>query len=79
MEQPKLTEISQLGEFGLIDRLTKDLPHHNPSIVRSVGDDAAVLRYPGDVDELVTTFSSKGSISTSPTCRLNISATRQPW
>lgn len=54
MEQPKLTEISQLGEFGLIDRLTKDLPHHNPSTVRSVGDDAAVLRYPGDVDELVT-------------------------
>lgn len=55
MEQPKLTEISQLGEFGLIDRLTKDLPHHNPSTIRSVGDDAAVLRYPGDVDELVTT------------------------
>lgn len=55
MEQPKLTEISQLGEFGLIDRLTKGLPHHNPSTVRSVGDDAAVLRYPGDVDELVTT------------------------
>lgn len=55
MEQPKLTEISQLGEFGLIDRLTKDLPHHTPSTVRSVGDDAAVLRYPGDVDELVTT------------------------
>lgn len=54
MEQPKLTEISQLGEFGLIDRITKDLPHHNPSTVRSVGDDAAVLRYPGDVDELVT-------------------------
>ena len=55
MEQPKLTEISQLGEFGLIARLTKDLLHHNPSTVRSVGDDAAVLRYPGDVDELVTT------------------------
>lgn len=55
MEQPKLTEISRLGEFGLIDRLTKDLPHHNPSTVRSVGDDAAVLRYSGDVDELVTT------------------------
>lgn len=55
MEQPKLTEISQLGEFGLIDRLTKDLPHHNPSTVRSVGDDAAVLRYSGDVDEIVTT------------------------
>ena len=55
MEQPKLTEISQLGEFGLIDRLTKDLPHHNPSTVRSVGADAAVLRYTGDVDALVTT------------------------
>lgn len=47
-------EISQLGEFGLIDRLTKDLPVVNTSTVRGVGDDCAVLRN-RDTDILVTT------------------------
>ncbi len=53
--EKKLTEISELGEFGLIDRLTRDLPKVNGSTVMSVGDDAAVLRYPADKDVLVTT------------------------
>lgn len=53
--EKKLTEISELGEFGLIDRLTRDLPKVNESTVMSVGDDAAVLRYPADKDVLVTT------------------------
>ncbi len=39
----KTTEISQLGEFGLIDRLTRDITFHNKSTVRGVGDDAAVM------------------------------------
>lgn len=47
-------EISELGEFGLIDRLTRDLPRHNDSTLRGVGDDCAVLRYPS-TDVLVTT------------------------
>lgn len=47
-------EISQLGEFGLIDRLTKDLPIVNASTVCGVGDDCAVLRN-RDTDILVTT------------------------
>lgn len=47
-------EISQLGEFGLIDRLTKELPTVNPSTLRGVGDDCAVLRN-RDADTLVTT------------------------
>lgn len=42
----KETEISELGEFGLIDRLTKDITLTNKSTVRGVGDDAAVLSYP---------------------------------
>ncbi len=50
----KETEISCLGEFGLIDRLTAGLPKTNGSTIRAVGDDAAVLRYP-DTDILVTT------------------------
>ena len=47
-------EISSLGEFGLIDRLTKDLPIVNSSTVKGVGDDCAVLRN-RDTDILVTT------------------------
>ena len=37
------TEISDLGEFGLIGRMTKELTHHQPSTLRGVGDDGAVL------------------------------------
>lgn len=48
------TEISQLGEFGLIDRLTKEIPLKNPSSKVGVGDDAAILDY-GDKEVLVTT------------------------
>ena len=52
--EEKQTEISELGEFGLIDRLTKDITHVNASTVTGVGDDAAVLRYP-DTEVLVST------------------------
>ena len=47
-------EISQLGEFGLIDRLTQGLPAVNDSTIRGVGDDCAVIRN-RDTDILVTT------------------------
>ena len=47
-------EISQLGEFGLIDRLTAGLENVNTSTVKGVGDDCAVLRN-HDTDILVTT------------------------
>ena len=39
-------EISKLGEFGLIDRLTKDIKPRNSSTLHGVGDDCAVLHYP---------------------------------
>lgn len=52
MEQQ--TEISTLGEFGLIDRLTEGLKNVNTSTVTGVGDDAAVLSYP-DTEVLVST------------------------
>lgn len=48
------TEISTLGEFGLIDRLTKNIKLVNESSVKGVGDDCAVLRY-GEKETLVTT------------------------
>ena len=48
------TEISDLGEFGLIDRLTKDFPISNSETKLGVGDDAAVLTF-GEKDVVVTT------------------------
>lgn len=50
----KRTEISQLGEFGLIEHLTKNIELKNPSSEKGVGDDAAVLSY-GSKKTLVTT------------------------
>ena len=47
-------EIAKLGEFGLIDRLTKDLENKNESTKYGVGDDCAVLHFP-DSEVLVTT------------------------
>ena len=41
------TEISSLGEFGLIDHVTKNNETKNASTILSVGDDAAVMDYYG--------------------------------
>ena len=41
------TEISTLGEFGLIDHLTKNIEFHNASSLLGVGDDAAVIDHFG--------------------------------
>ncbi len=48
------TEISTLGEFGLIKHLTKDIKHAQPSTQIGIGDDAAVLNFK-DKRTLVTT------------------------
>ena len=47
-------ELAKLGEFGLIDHLTKDIKIKNESTKYGVGDDCAVLSYP-DKEVLVTT------------------------
>ena len=49
------TEISSLGEFGLIERLTKDIAPANKETVNGIGDDAAILQFSGDEEILVTT------------------------
>ena len=41
------TEIADLGEFGLIEHLTKNFEIHNVSTVLGVGDDAAVIDHFG--------------------------------
>lgn len=48
------TEIASIGEFGLIDRLTKDVEIINESTKKGIGDDAAVLNY-GEKEVLITT------------------------
>ena len=39
------TEISTLGEFGLIRHLTENIKFHQPSSCKGVGDDAAVMNF----------------------------------
>lgn len=50
-----MSEISSLGEFGLIHHLTDKLENVNASTLRGVGDDAAVMHYESANDVLVTT------------------------
>ena len=40
----KLTELSSMGEFGLIDHLTKDIQIQHSSTIKGIGDDAAVIQ-----------------------------------
>ncbi len=44
-DKPTRTELSELGEFGLIDLLTKNITLKNKSSIKGVGDDAAVIDY----------------------------------
>ena len=48
------TEISSLGEFGLIDRLTARLEKRNATTLKAAGDDAAVI----DMEESVMLLST---------------------
>ncbi|MDP4188111.1 MAG: thiamine-phosphate kinase, partial [Bacteroidota bacterium] len=50
----KLTSLAELGEFGLIDHLTKNIKIKNPETKKGVGDDAAVLSF-GDQQTILTT------------------------
>ncbi len=50
---PQRTPLSELGEFGLIDRLTAAIELKAPSTRKGVGDDAAVLDF-GDSEVLIS-------------------------
>ncbi|MBP3714138.1 MAG: thiamine-phosphate kinase [Phocaeicola sp.] len=54
MQETKRTEISTLGEFGLIRHLTENIQFVHPETQYGVGDDAAVLSYPNK-EVLITT------------------------
>ena len=49
------TELESLGEFGLIDALTKDFKTVNPETLLGVGDDAAVIDIGNDLRQVVST------------------------
>ncbi|MES2812164.1 MAG: thiamine-phosphate kinase [Bacteroidota bacterium] len=51
---PQRTSIAQLGEFGLIDHLTKHFEIKNTSTLKGIGDDAAVLDF-GNKKAVVST------------------------
>jgi thiamine-monophosphate kinase len=54
------TEISELGEFGLIDHLTKNFEIQNASTVVGVGDDAAVIDHFGKQTVITTDLLLEG-------------------
>ncbi len=54
LEPTSRTELSALGEFGLIDRLSARIPIGQPSTVKGIGDDAAVID-PEALHQVVTT------------------------
>lgn len=45
---PHKTDLKELGEFGLIDRLTSGIELRQPSTEKGIGDDAAILNYGGE-------------------------------
>lgn len=54
------TEISSLGEFGLIDHLTKNFEIKNASTIVTVGDDAAVIDHFGKQTVITTDMLVEG-------------------
>jgi len=54
------TEISEYGEFGLIDHLTKNIEIQNASTVLGVGDDAAVIDHFGKQTVITTDMLIEG-------------------
>lgn len=58
--QPHKTELAELGEFGLIRRLTENITLKNSSSLKGVGDDCAVLDYGGKRVVVTTDLLTEG-------------------
>ncbi|MEX0986071.1 MAG: thiamine-phosphate kinase [Bacteroidales bacterium] len=54
MKKERLRSVDELGEFGLIEHLTKGIKKYQDSTVKGVGDDAAVIDF-GNQFQVVTT------------------------
>ena len=59
-KETKQTKISELGEFGLIERLTRNIQLKNKSTLKGVGDDAAVLDYKNKLIVVSTDLLTEG-------------------
>lgn len=55
LENTNRTELSELGEFKLINHLTEYVNIYNPSTLKGIGDDAAVLKYEPSQSTIVST------------------------
>ena len=55
MEDKKLRDLAELGEFGLIDKLTEDFQLKNKNSILGVGDDAAEIKINEEESLLVST------------------------
>lgn len=53
-KEQEFTPISKLGEFGLIEQITKDVKKYNDSTLVGIGDDAAVVKV-GDLCQVIST------------------------
>ncbi len=59
-KNPSRTPLEELGEFGLIERLTRDVKLTHASSVKGVGDDTAVLMHPNSLILLTTDLLVEG-------------------
>lgn len=53
-DTPSRTELSAIGEFGLIERLASRIQLQLPSSMKGIGDDAAIID-PQGLHQVVTT------------------------
>ncbi len=58
--EPQRTEIETLGEFGLIEHLTKNFEIQNASTIVAIGDDAAVIDHYGKQTVVTTDLLVEG-------------------
>ncbi|MFI5163799.1 MAG: thiamine-monophosphate kinase, partial [Bacteroidia bacterium] len=54
-KNPARTEISSLGEFGLIKHIASHIELRNESSLKGIGDDAAVIEYKNGKQIVVST------------------------
>jgi len=54
------TELDELGEFGLIDRISENFENRQPSTVLGIGDDAAILSPKDDYSVVSTDILAEG-------------------
>ncbi|MAC96695.1 MAG: thiamine-phosphate kinase [Flavobacteriales bacterium] len=59
-EQKEPTPLTEVGEFGLIERLTKNIKFHQKSSLVGVGDDAAVIKNEDEVTVVTTDMLVEG-------------------